>query len=117
MNDKNRDTKQRSAIRAALNNATRPLNPKEILDVAQSAVPNLGIATVYRNIKTMLERQEITAVAGSGIAPCYEVEGKCPSTSGGKGLFQVDASLYEEEPKGFVLDRQLVIKVGHIVND
>ena len=112
-----RDTKQRAAIRDALNKADRPLNPKEILAIAQNTVPNLGIATVYRNIKTMLERQEITSVAGSGIAPCYEVEGKCPSTSSGQGLFQVDASLNEEEPEGFVLDRQMIIKVGHIVND
>lgn len=47
-------TKQRAAIREALAQSERPLLPQEILESAQPAVPGLGIATVYRNLKAMV---------------------------------------------------------------
>ena len=41
-----RKTPQREAIREAIEAADRPLSPQEILELAQRAVPQLGIATV-----------------------------------------------------------------------
>jgi len=67
-----RDTKQRHAIKRALDSAGRPLGPKEILALASKEVPNLGIATVYRNIKTMVEKEELQAVDLPGQAPRYQ---------------------------------------------
>ena len=67
-----RDTKQRDAIRSALKNAgNRILSPMEILAIAKKDLPNLGIATVYRNIKGMLELGEIKAVQLPGQADRY----------------------------------------------
>ena len=51
----NRRTTQRSAIRAAFETAGRPLKPDEVLALAQHAVPGLGAATVYRNLRRLTE--------------------------------------------------------------
>ena len=46
-----RNTEQRRAIRRVMEESGRPLSPREILDLARSLVPGLGIATVYRAVK------------------------------------------------------------------
>jgi len=67
-----RKTEQRDAIRKALAGTSRPIGPDEILELAQKDCPNIGIATVYRNIKTMLnETHEIAAVFGLGTPAKY----------------------------------------------
>ena len=50
-----RSTRQRAAIRDAIEQAGRPLLAQEVLELACRHVPRLGIATVYRNIKAMME--------------------------------------------------------------
>lgn len=57
-----RNTRQRSAIREAITQADRPLLPQEVLDAAQQVVPGLGLATVYRNLKGLVEEGELQAV-------------------------------------------------------
>lgn len=57
-----RNTRQRQAIYKAIEEAGRPLTPQEILALAQKSVPELGIATVYRNLKVLLEDQSVCAV-------------------------------------------------------
>lgn len=52
--------------------AGRPLSPQEILDAAQSDVPALSLATVYRNLKMLVEEAEIVAVTLPGENPRYE---------------------------------------------
>lgn len=75
-----RDTKQRDAIRSALKNAgNRILSPIEILAIAQKDIPNLGIATVYRNIKGMVINGEVKAVTLPGQADRYRLT--CDSAS------------------------------------
>ena len=106
-----RDTIQRTAIRNALTNSPRPLNVEEILEAGQVNVPNLGIATVYRNIKTMLEKGEIRAISGTGVPDCYVTMEK----SAPEQLFQVGKSLFVEEPVGFVRRYSIHIVVGDIV--
>ncbi|MCA1937045.1 MAG: transcriptional repressor, partial [Dechloromonas sp.] len=49
-----RSTRQRHAILAAFSEIRRPLLPAEILDIAQRMAPGIGIATVYRNLKSFL---------------------------------------------------------------
>lgn len=70
-----RATRQRDAIRQALEAAGRPLLPAEILAAAQAEVPALGMATVYRNLKQLLEAGEIQTVDLPGEAPRYESAG------------------------------------------
>ncbi len=66
-----RDTRQRKAIKHAFAHGARPLSPKEVLEIASEQVPNLGIATVYRNIKGMVEQGELDVVELPGQAPRY----------------------------------------------
>ncbi len=70
-----RSTRQRTAIRAAISAARRPLSPQEVLEAARTEVPALGIATVYRNLRTLVEQGEILAVTLPGDSPRYELSG------------------------------------------
>lgn len=67
-----RITRQRNAIRSAIERAQRPLSPQEVLEAAQAAVPALGLATVYRNLKLLVDAQEVIAVSLPGDSPRYE---------------------------------------------
>lgn len=67
-----RTTRQRAAIRRVIDASPRPLLPVEILELAQREVAALGIATIYRNLKLLLEGAEIRAVELPGEAPRYE---------------------------------------------
>ncbi len=68
-----RETKQRHAIRKAFETANRPLGPKEVLDIASKEVGNLGIATVYRNIKNMLDQGILETINLPGEPPRYDL--------------------------------------------
>lgn len=57
-----RATKQRAAVREAIAGAGRPLTPQEILELAKSGAPGLGIATVYRAVKGLTAEGTIRAV-------------------------------------------------------
>jgi len=67
-----RTTRQRNAIRSAIEQAQRPLSPQEVLEAAQAEVPALGLATVYRNLKLLVDAQEVIAVSLPGDSPRYE---------------------------------------------
>ena len=67
-----RSSKQRTALQSALASAGRPLLAQEVLRHAQRDVPGLGIATVYRNLKTMVEQGDVLLVVLPGEAPRYE---------------------------------------------
>ncbi|MDO4725178.1 MAG: transcriptional repressor [Comamonadaceae bacterium] len=68
-----RATRQRAAIRAVLQREARPLSPPEVLSAAQQLVPGLGIATVYRNLKAMVEAGELSPVPLPGDRLYYEL--------------------------------------------
>ncbi|MET0268121.1 MAG: transcriptional repressor, partial [Duganella sp.] len=70
-----RNTRQRQAIHQCITIAGRPLAPQEILEQAQQAVPGIGMATIYRNIKSLLEAGEITTVSLPGGGDRYELAG------------------------------------------
>ncbi|MCE9590067.1 MAG: transcriptional repressor [Planctomycetes bacterium] len=71
-----RQTNQRNAIRDAFETAARPLGPQEALATAQAKVPRLGIATVYRTIKGLMDEGWLVAVALPGEPPRYELARK-----------------------------------------
>ena len=70
-----RNTRQRSSIRDAIADAARPLLPQEVLDAAQANVPSLGIATVYRNLKSLTEDGTLKEVKLPGENARYELAG------------------------------------------
>ncbi|MCW8129453.1 MAG: transcriptional repressor [Planctomycetota bacterium] len=71
-----RKTVQRQAIREAIEEASRPLSPQEVLDLARARVKRIGIATVYRTIKSLLAEGVLKAVDLPGEPPRYEPAGK-----------------------------------------
>lgn len=114
-----RKTTQRSAIRESFSAAARPLSPQEVLDAAQAEVPSLGIATVYRNIKALIEEGWLQTVDLPGEAARYELAdighhhhfhcrdcGKVFDIEGCPGKLQ--AML----PKGFQLDDHEIVLYG-----
>lgn len=71
-----RNTRQKEAIRAAIQAAGRPLSPEEILLLAQETVQRLSLATVYRNIASLQRDGWLSAVTLPGMPARYEVAGK-----------------------------------------
>lgn len=71
-----RDTRQRRAIREVFSRERRPLSTEEVLAAGQGLVPSLGIATVYRNIKTLLGEGWLHLVELPGEPPRYEQGGR-----------------------------------------
>jgi Fur family ferric uptake transcriptional regulator len=71
-----RETRQRRAIRKTFEEAGHPLSPKELLDAARSQVDGLGIATIYRNLKSLQDDGWIVSVDLPGEPSRYEIAGK-----------------------------------------
>jgi Fur family ferric uptake transcriptional regulator len=67
-----RQTRQRQLIEAVLSEAKHPLLPKEVLNEAKKSLPKLGIATVFRTLKKMVDDGEIKIVNLPGDSPRYE---------------------------------------------
>jgi Fur family ferric uptake transcriptional regulator len=67
-----RQTKQRQIIETILQQSERPLLPKELLEKAQVLLPRLGVATVFRTLKKMVEEGSATTVCLPGDSPRYE---------------------------------------------
>lgn len=71
-----RNTRQKRAIREVFDRVRRPLSTEEILTEAQAAIGTLGIATVYRTVRSLLAEGFLTAVEVPGRSPLYERAGK-----------------------------------------
>jgi len=112
-----RNTRQRKAIQETFAQAARPLGPREVLDAAVSAVPGLGMATVYRTIKELVDSGEIVPVELPGENTRYEPAGKhhhhhfhCRKC---EGVFEVEVCNFEATvPRGFRLESHEVVLYG-----
>lgn len=71
-----RQTKQKQALRDAFVEADRPLSPDEVLGLAKQRVPGMSIATVYRNIGSLVEDKWLATVELPGTSARYEIAGK-----------------------------------------
>lgn len=71
-----RNTRQKEAIRSAFLGANRPLSPEEALEYAQEHVSGISIATVYRNIVSLVDDKWLVSVDLPGESTRYEVAGK-----------------------------------------
>lgn len=114
-----RSTRQRTAIRTVIDAAGRPLSPQEVLENAQAEVPALGMATVYRNLKALVDEGEIAAVTLPGDSPRYESAEhghhhhfQCTHC---KRVFDVHAcpgDFAQLAPKGFTVERHELTLYG-----
>lgn len=71
-----RNTRQRTVIRKVFEDTNRPMGAPEVLEAAKPLLAGLGIATVYRTIKALLEEGWLTPVELPGEPPRYELSGK-----------------------------------------
>lgn len=68
MNTQLKSSKNRDAILAVLRGTTTHPSADWIFEKVRESNPNIGIATVYRNLKTLLEQNEIFKVdVGDGL--------------------------------------------------
>lgn len=114
-----RRTRQRDAIRAVLETARRPLSIGEVLQLAQRAVPGLGIATVYRTVGALVEEGFLCQVEIGGEAPRYEISGRghhhhfrCRSC---QRVFEMDGCLPDVQrlaPSGFLVEDHEILLFG-----
>jgi Fur family ferric uptake transcriptional regulator len=112
-----RNTRQRTAIREVIAQAGRPLLPQEVLEAAQAITPGLSVATVYRNLRTLVDEGELRPVVLPGENARYELAGgghhhhfQCLTC---QRVFEVDAcpgNLASLAPAGFtVQDHDLTL--------
>lgn len=114
-----RNTRQRDAIRQVFERIERPLNPQDVLDEAKADCVGIGIATVYRNIKVMVEDHTLQTVEIPGGQLHYELAGKahhhhfhCRECN---RVYEVDGcvgNFQSIKPKGFQLEDHEVILYG-----
>lgn len=106
-----RSTTQRNAIKLVFEESTGPLSPREILDAARLRVSGIGIATIYRTIKSLLDSGWLATVELPGQPPRYERAGKghhhhfhCRAC---RRVFEIEGcpgSLRKLTPAGFALE-------------
>lgn len=114
-----RDTAQRRAIRDVFNQENRPLTPQELLEGAQATVPQMGLATVYRTLKSLTESGTVMVVDVPGEPQRYEIAGKdhhhhfsCKQCG---RMFEMDGCPGDLErlvPDGFVMEDHEVFIYG-----
>lgn len=115
-----RRTRQHEAIHEVIADAGRPLLAQEVLELAARAVPQLSIATVYRNLKALQDDGSIQAVLLPGQNPRYEPTGhahhhhfQCRSC---ERVFDVETcpgDLAGLAPPGFQVEGHEIILYGH----
>lgn len=66
-------TRQRDAIHTAIRASRRPLTPLEVLEAARASVHALGLATVYRTLKLLVDEGQVQAIHLPGESPRYEI--------------------------------------------
>lgn len=114
-----RNTRQREAIRDVLREAGAPLSPREVHASARKKVRGVGIATVYRTLKSLLDEGFLVSVELPGETPRYELSGKehhhhftCTAC---KRVFEIHGcpgDLKHLVPEGFVLTDHDVVLSG-----
>lgn len=114
-----RNTRQRDLIREAIARAGRPLSPREIHAQARRRLPGLGIATVYRHLRQLVEEGWLVPVELPGEAARYERSGKahhhhfrCRRC---RRIFELEGCALKTRrlaPPGFVVEDHEVVLYG-----
>lgn len=68
-----RNSKQRDAISSVFSEHKRPLSPEEVRELSAAEIPGIGIATIYRNIKSLVKAGVLRVVEIPGSTPRYEL--------------------------------------------
>ena len=116
-----RTTRQKTAIQVAIESSPRPLLPQEILEVAGLQVAQLGIATVYRNLKSLTQEGRVQVVTLPGESPRYESSAaashhhhhfQCSLCQRVFDVHDCPGDLKKMAPQGFVVERHELTLYG-----
>jgi len=119
MSGMERKTQQRDAIKSVIASAKRPLLPHEVLEGARVAVPALGMATVYRNLKLLVAEGAAQVISLPGESARYEMKElahhhhfQCRSCSRVYDIPGCPGDLRRLAPRGFRVDHHDVTLYG-----
>lgn len=114
-----RATRQRDAITAVIQSARRPLSPGEVLEAARASVQEVGLATVYRNLKRLVAEGSVQVVTLPGDSARYEVAEsahhhhfQCTKCLRVYDVPGCSGNLNRWVPRGFTVDRHEVTLYG-----
>lgn len=114
-----RDTRQRRAIRSIFLDVARPLTPEEVLERGQELVPSLGLATVYRNVKILCGEGWLSEVELPGGGMRYELASRphhhhfvCRACDQAYDIHRCPEAVEELAPAGFQVEDHEVILYG-----
>lgn len=119
-----RRTRQRDAILRAFEQHRRPLTAVEVYELAREIAPRIGMRTVYRNIRELVEEGSLAGVDYPGQPIRYAqvldrshkphlICRRC------RKLFELDLEIPDvavKDPPGFVIEGEEVIFYGHCAN-
>ena len=116
-----RRTRQRDAILDALERAGRPLSPTELHDLAREMSPRIGLRTVYRNIRELVEEGRLAGIDYPGQPLRYEKVTEdghrahliCRLCSKVFDLPGDPPKVTYDSPEGFVIQGDEVVFYGH----
>ena len=114
-----RKTNQRNAIRKVFENDDRPLGIEEILEAGRQAVVSLNQATVYRNLKILVQNGWLKKINTPELGTLYEIAGKehhhhfqCRSCD---RMFEIEGCAFNDRkstPPGFITESHEVFLFG-----
>jgi Fur family transcriptional regulator, ferric uptake regulator len=114
-----RKTSQRAAIEQTFRNQDRALGIEEILRSGREVVESLNLATVYRNLKLLVEKGWLKQISHPLLGTLYERTGKahhhhfhCHACN---RVFELPGCALNEDdaaPKGFVVENHEVFLFG-----
>ena len=114
-----RRTRQRDSIRDVFLSADGPLNPAEVLARAQAETPRLGIATVYRTLKLLVDEGVLRTVDLPGDTARYELVNRphhhyfqCHDCGVVLNIYACPGSLKALAPEGCVVETHEVWLAG-----
>ncbi len=106
-----------------MQNAKRPLSPREVLDEARVAVGALGIATVYRNLKQLVADGVVQVITLPGESARYEMRAsshhhhfQCTSCRRVYDVPGCPGNLRRLAPRGFTVQHHDVTLYGHCLD-
>jgi len=117
-----RSTRQRRTILAIIASEARPLSPVELHELAQGELPQIGLSTIYRNIRALEHAGEIRAVDIPGQPPRYEPAAvaahhhhhfHCTECDRVYDLHGCPGGLRDLLPRGFTLQEHTIVLSGH----
>lgn len=114
-----RNTTQRTAIEQVFNHHERPLSVDEVLAYGQTFVASLNKATVYRNLKMLVDGGWLKPVFHPSLGTLYERTGKghhhhfhCRKCNRTFDLPNCALKENEAAPDGFVVEKHEVFLFG-----